>query len=132
LYDLNVSSLGRFNTYEFKFNEKKIVLKPAKLKSNVGNNKEGTVNAKDNEIPCYLVNKSHFSLESPINESTPRSKNSSGIVSLPLGISYIITNESSVPFCIYRMIITQGKRQLAIINISLLQSLTSSAGHRNR
>jgi len=42
LYDLDVTSLGIFNTYEFKFKEKKIVLKPAKLKSNVGN-KEGII-----------------------------------------------------------------------------------------
>jgi len=38
LYDLNVTSLGRFNTYEFKFKGKKMVLKHIKPKSNVGNN----------------------------------------------------------------------------------------------
>ena len=64
LYDLDVTSLGRSNTYEFKFNRKKIVLKPAKPKSNVGDNKERTVNAKDSETLCYLVNNSHFSPES--------------------------------------------------------------------
>jgi len=51
LHDLDVISLGRSNTCEFKFNEKKIVLKPVKLKSNVGNNKEGTITAKDNKTP---------------------------------------------------------------------------------
>jgi len=42
LYDLDVTSLSRSNTYEFKFKEKKM-LKLAKPKSNVGNNGEGTV-----------------------------------------------------------------------------------------
>ena len=32
LYDLDVTSLDKSNTYEFKFNRKKIVLKPAKPK----------------------------------------------------------------------------------------------------
>jgi len=40
LYDLDVTSLGKSNTYEFKFKIKKTVLKPAKPKLNVGNNKE--------------------------------------------------------------------------------------------
>jgi len=39
LYDLDVTSLGKSNTYEFKFKRKKIVLKLVKPKSNVGNNK---------------------------------------------------------------------------------------------
>jgi len=52
LYDLDVTSWGKSNTYEFKFNGKKIVLKPAKPKSDVGNNKERTVTAKDSETPC--------------------------------------------------------------------------------
>ena len=39
LYDLDVISFGRSNIYEFKFNEKKIVLKPVKPKSAVGNNR---------------------------------------------------------------------------------------------
>jgi len=43
LYDLDATGLDRFNTYEFKFKEKKIVLKPTKPKLNVGNNKKGTV-----------------------------------------------------------------------------------------
>jgi len=46
---LDVTSLGRSNNNEFKFNRKKIVLKPVKPKLNVENNKEGTVTAKDSE-----------------------------------------------------------------------------------
>ena len=41
-YDLDVISLGRSNTYEFKFNGKKIVLKSVKLKSIVESPKERT------------------------------------------------------------------------------------------
>lgn len=43
LYDLDVSRFGKSKTYEFKFNGKKIVLKPAKPKSSVGSQKEGDV-----------------------------------------------------------------------------------------
>jgi len=46
LYDLNVTGLGRSNIYEFKFKEKKIVLKSAKPKSSVGNNKERIITEK--------------------------------------------------------------------------------------
>jgi len=46
LYELEVTSLGRSNTYEFKWNEKKIVLKPVKSKSNVRNNKMEVVTDK--------------------------------------------------------------------------------------
>lgn len=35
LYNLELTSFGRANTYEFKFNGKKIVLKPAKPKSSI-------------------------------------------------------------------------------------------------
>ena len=38
LYDLEVTSLGRFNTYEFKFKGKKIVLKSVKSKPSMRNN----------------------------------------------------------------------------------------------
>ena len=70
LYDLDVTSLGRSNTYEFKFNGKKIVLKPVKPpKSNVGNN-EGTFTAKDNNTPYHLVTRSYFPPESLIDGST--------------------------------------------------------------
>jgi len=54
LYDLDVTGLGRSSTYEFKFIEKKIVLKPTKPKSNVGYNKEETITDMNNKIPCYL------------------------------------------------------------------------------
>jgi len=60
LYDLYVTSLGKFNTYEFKFTEK-IVLKLAKPKSGVGNNKEKTITEKNDKTSCYLVTKIHFS-----------------------------------------------------------------------
>jgi len=36
LYDLDVINFGRSNAYELKINGKRIVLKPAKPKSNVG------------------------------------------------------------------------------------------------
>jgi len=51
LNDLDVTSLGRSNTYEFKFKGKKIVLKPAKPKSRVGNNKERKVAEKNDKTP---------------------------------------------------------------------------------
>ena len=40
LYDLDMTSLDRSTTHEFKWNEKQLVLKPAKLKSIIGNSKE--------------------------------------------------------------------------------------------
>ena len=52
LYNLDVISLGRSNTYEFKFNRKKIVLKSTKPKSSVGNTKERTVTEKNDKTPC--------------------------------------------------------------------------------
>jgi len=97
MYDLDVTSLGKSNTYKFKFNEKKIVLKLAKIKSNVRNNEERTVTTKDNKTPCYLVSRPPFFIESPIDRSTLRSKNSLGLFSLPLSISHIVTVELSAP-----------------------------------
>ena len=60
LYGLDVISFGMSNTYEFKFNRKKIVLKPVKPKSTVGNNKVETIT--DNEIKkqLHLVTKAQF------------------------------------------------------------------------
>jgi len=55
LYGLDVTSLDRSNTYEFKFNEKEIVLKSVKPKSSIGNNKERTVTEKNDKTSCYLV-----------------------------------------------------------------------------
>ena len=62
-----------------------IVLRPAKPKSNVGINKEGTVTEK-NKTSCSLVTRSHFFPKSHIDGSTPRSKNSLDLLPLPLGI----------------------------------------------
>jgi len=56
LYDLNVTSQGRFNIYEFKFNGKKIVLKHVKLKSSIGNKKERTVTRKEQKDTLLLSN----------------------------------------------------------------------------
>jgi len=53
LYELDVTNLGRSNTYEHTFKGKKTVLNPAMPKSNVRNNKEGTVTDKDNKTLCY-------------------------------------------------------------------------------
>ena len=64
---------------------KKIVLKPAKPKSSVGNNKERTITEKNDKALCYLVTRTHFSPESPIDGSTPRCKNSRGLFPLSLG-----------------------------------------------
>ena len=83
LYDLDVTSLRRYNTYEFKFKGKNIVLKHAKPKSNVGNNKERTITDKNNKISYYVMTISHFSPESPIDRCTLRSKNSIGLLSFP-------------------------------------------------
>ena len=52
MYDFYVTSLGRSNTYEFKFNEKKIVLKPDKPKSIVGSTKKIIVTEKTDKTPC--------------------------------------------------------------------------------
>ena len=71
--------MGRSNTYEFKFNGEKILLK----------------SAKDNKTLCYLVTRPHFSPKSPIDGSTLRFRNSLGLLSLPLGISHIIIVDSS-------------------------------------
>ena len=102
---MNVTRLDRSNTYEFKFKGKNIVLKPVKPKSSVGNNKEGAVTEKS-KIPCYLVTRSHFSLKSPIDRSTPRSRNYLVLLSFFLGISLIVTVEPSASFCMCCMIIT--------------------------
>ena len=97
LYDLDVTSLGRYNTYEFKFKGKKILLKPAQPKSNMGNNKEGTITDKNNKTPRYVMTRSHFSPESPIDGFTPRFRNNVGFLRLFLGISPIVTFELPAP-----------------------------------
>ena len=75
----------------------KIVLKPTKIKSSVGNNKERTITEKNDKTPCYLVTRTYFSHESPIDRSTHKPRNSIGLLPLPLGIPPIITIESSAP-----------------------------------
>jgi len=97
LYDLDVINMGRSNSYELEFKEKKIVLKPVEPKSNVGNNREGTITDKNNKTRCYLVTRSHISPDYPIDGFTYRSRNSLGLLPLPLGISSIVTVEPPVP-----------------------------------
>jgi len=70
LYDLDMTSLGRSNTYEFKWNKKKIVLKPTKSKSNVENNKMEVVTDKKSEKPCYLETRSQSSPETLVDRFT--------------------------------------------------------------
>ena len=124
LYDLDVTSLGRSNTYEFKFNENKIVLKSVKPKSNIENNKKGTTTKKNN-TPYYLMTKSHFSSESPIDGSTLRSRSSLSHLSLPLGIPPLPQLNHLHHICMSCMNIIQNKWQSTIITFSLLQSFTS-------
>ena len=92
MYDLNVISLSRSNTYKFKFLKKKIVLKPAKPMSTVGIMRE---TEKNNNTPCYLVTRSHFSPKSPIDGFTLRPRNSLSLLPLPLVILPIVTFEPS-------------------------------------
>ena len=73
------------------------MLKPIKLKSIVRSNKLGTVTDKKSKSSCHLVTRSHFSLESLIDGSTPRSKNFLGLLPLPLGIPPIVTVEPPAP-----------------------------------
>jgi len=87
--------MGRSNTYEFKFNGKKIMLKPVKPKSSGENNKKRIVTEKNDKTPSYLVSRTHFSHESPIDGSTPRSRDSRGLLHLPQGIPPIVTVEPS-------------------------------------
>jgi len=70
-----------------------------------------------------LVNKSHFSPESLINGSTPRSRNSSGILPLPLGISPIVTIESST---LYLHELHDHNTRRKIISNYKYQSVTKS------
>jgi len=131
LYDLNVTSLG-WNTYEFKSKRKKIILKPLKLKSNVGNNKKGTVTDKNNKTPYYLVTSSHFSAVSPIDRSAPRLTNFFSLLHPPLGIPSIVTTEP--PGLHLHELHDHNTRKITInnYNISMLQNLTRVAGIINR
>ena len=73
------------------------MLKPIKPKSIVGSTKERTVNEKNDKIPCYLVNRTHFSYKPPINGPTPRSRNSCGLLPLSLDLLPIAIVELFVP-----------------------------------
>jgi len=73
------------------------VLKHTKPKSNVRNNRKGTITDKDNKTPCYLMTRSQFSPESLIDGYTLRSTNSLGLLPLPLGIPPIVTVEPPAP-----------------------------------
>ena len=66
--------------------------------SNVGNNKEKTITDKNNKTPYYLMTKSHFSLESPIDRSTLKSRNSLGLLLFPLDIPFIVTVEPPISY----------------------------------
>jgi len=59
LYDLDVTSFGKSNTYTFLFNGKKIVLTPSLHKSQTNNQKNGSVTDKENEKSLNFVSKSH-------------------------------------------------------------------------
>jgi len=71
------------------------VLKPVKPKSIVGSTKKRTVNEKNEKTPCYLMTRTHFSLESPIDGSTPKFRNSRRLLPLPLGLPPIAIVEPS-------------------------------------
>jgi len=60
LYDLDVISFGRSNIREFKFYEKKIVLKPIKPKSAMRNDKARTVTNNESKKSLHLLTKSRF------------------------------------------------------------------------
>ena len=113
---LDITSLGRSNTYE-------LVLKPVKPKSSIGDTKERIVTEKNDKPPCYLVTKTHFSYESPSDGSTPRSRNSRGLLRPPLGISPIAIVE---PFASHlHKLHEHNTRQITISNY-IYQSVARS------
>jgi len=59
-----MTSFSKSNTYEFKINEKRIVLKAAKPKSSLGSHKTRIVTDKKNKKPLHLVTRSQFLKES--------------------------------------------------------------------
>jgi len=101
------------------------VLKPAKPKLSLWNNKGRTITEKNDKTPCYLVIGTHLTHESPIVGSTPRSRNFSDILLLPLGNSPIVTVESSALYLHELHDHKTRQKQLSIMYISLLQSFTS-------
>ena len=78
-------------------------------KSNVGYNKERTVTDKNNKSLCYLVIRSHFSLEFLIDGFSLRSRNSLGPLPLSLSILHIITIELPNHIRMSCMSIIKGK-----------------------
>jgi len=85
-------------------------MKPVKSKSNVGNNKEGTITEKNNKASCYLVIRSHFSPESPIDGPA---RNSLNLFPLLLGLPFIVVVEPSAP---HLHELHHNTRQMIIIN----------------
>ena len=119
LSDLDVTNLSKSNTYEFKWNEKQIMLKPAKLKSIVGSNKLGTITDKKSKKSCHIVTKFYFSSESPIDRSTLKSRNFLGLLPLSLGISPIVTAKPPQPHS-HEMHDNNTRQMTIIITISML------------
>ena len=108
-----MTSLGRSNTYEFKFKGKKIMSKPVKLKPNVRNN-DGTVTDKNNKTTCYLVTRCQSSLEALVDTSVSTLRNSIGLLSLLIGTKPIVTVESPASHLLELHVHT--KRQMTFIN----------------
>ena len=101
------------------------MLKPIKPKLSVENIKERTVTKKNDKTPYYLATRTHFSPKSAIDGSTLRSRNSRGLLPLPLGNPPITIVEPSTPH-LHKLHEHNIKQMtIAIININLLQSLTS-------
>ena len=111
---MNVTEVSRSNTYGFKWNEKKIVLKLVKFKSNVGSNKVEVVTDKKSEKPCYLVTRSQSSPEIPVDKSTSKPRNPLGLLPLPIGIKPIVTIESLAPH--FHELHVHTKEQMAFNN----------------
>jgi len=60
LYDLDVNSFGKSNTYTFISNEKMIVLKPAKLRHFSDSQKTGMVTTQARKKSFHLMNENQF------------------------------------------------------------------------
>ena len=69
------------------------------------------------------MTRSHFFLESPIDGSTPKSKNSLGLLLLPLDISSIVTVESSAPHL--HELHDHNTRQMTISNYNYQSTVKS-------
>jgi len=60
LYDIDVNSFGKSNTYTFISNEKMIVLTPAKLRHFSDSQKTGMVTTQASKKSLHLTNKNQF------------------------------------------------------------------------